>query len=286
MTIAYRNQTKPSGGRKTDAVLCTLALMLWGIMLPAQAAFQSGNPLDNVLIGRDNDNVAHPEIQPSPPPRDQSLNNDDILEGRGGDDILIGLLGDDVLRGGRGDDILIGDCGDTSQLPPDESGNPVVFDGEDIIYGNAGNDVSLWAPGDGRDVFIGGAGDRDAQVFGVIDLDEHFVPILTPVEGQHQLTGLPTANVTGSPGFCTLDRVTDPELGFEFLVRFFHRGQANEPDELRVTLRLIGVEQVFCTSQAGGAITFADLTQAEPEFVEITLDQVEAVNSTVARIIR
>jgi hypothetical protein len=53
-----------------------------------------------------------------------------------------------------------------------------------------------------------------------------------------------------------------------------------------VTIRLAEVEQVFCTSQAGGQITFADLTQADPQFVVVTLEEVEKLNQTVAQIIR
>ena len=46
------------------------------------------------------------------------------------------------------------------------------------------------------------------------------------------------------------------------------------------------VEQMFCTSEAGGAITFADLTDPNPEFVEVSLDEVAELNSLVRRIIR
>ena len=50
---------------------------------------------------------------------------------------------------------------------------------------------------------------------------------------------------------------------------------------LAVTVRQAEVEQVFCTSQAGGAVTFADLTLAELAFVEVPLDQVRTLNPTV-----
>ena len=93
----------------------------------------------------------------------------------------------------------------------------------DSIYGEDGNDVNIWAPGDDSDAFIGGRGIFDAQVFGVIDR-VNGVPTLTPVsEGKHKKTGVPTAEVTLSPGFCTLERVDDPAFGFSFLVRFFAR---------------------------------------------------------------
>jgi hypothetical protein len=72
-----------------------------------------------------------------------------------------------------------------------------------------------------------------------------------------------------APEFYTLERVADPELGFAFLVRFLVRSTG----VLAVTVRQAEVERVFYTSQANGAITFADLTVAEPVFVEVTLDQ-------------
>jgi hypothetical protein len=92
------------------------------------------------------------------------------------------------------------------------------------------------------------------------------------------------SNVTGSPGFCTLERIpAEPNsLGYDFLVRFFVRATGN----LAVTIRVEDTEQVFCTSQAGGAITFANLTQHEPQFVEVSLDQVRARNPDVRQIIR
>jgi hypothetical protein len=64
---------------------------------------------------------------------------------------------------------------------------------------------------------------------------------------------VPTANVSGQGGFCTVEAAPSGS-GYEFLVRFFARATGN----LAVTLRTRDVEQVFCTSVAGGAITFAD----------------------------
>ena len=43
-------------------------------------------------------------------------------------------------------------------------------------------------------------------VFGTIDRDAVTnVPIISPVDGRHAETGLPTANVTGQGGFCRLE---------------------------------------------------------------------------------
>lgn len=200
-----------------------------------------------------------------------SLNNTDVIDGAGGNDVIIGLLGSDVLRGGPGNDIIIGGT--------EQGGQP----NSDIMFGEEGNDISIWAPGDGSEAFVGGQG-TDAEVFGVIDKDADNIPILTEVEsGAFKRTGVPTAEVTNSPGFCTLEEVQDPALGFAFLVRFFVRATGN----LAVTVRLTDdVEQVFCTSAAGGAITFADLTAETPQFVEVSLAEVQQRNWVVSLIIR
>jgi hypothetical protein len=153
----------------------------------------------------------------------------------------------------------------------------------DIQIGESGNDTAIWAGGDGSDLFDGGPGSSDALVFGTIDRDAKNVPILSPVTGRHERTGLPTANVTGQGGFCRLERVDDPgSRGFEFLVRFFVRATGN----LAVTVRTRDVEQVFCTTEAGGNATFADLAAADPAFVPVTLGEVAELNKTVAKIIR
>jgi hypothetical protein len=46
------------------------------------------------------------------------------------------------------------------------------------------------------------------------------------------------------------------------------------------------VEQMFCTSQAGGQITYADLTQATPQLAIISIADALALNNTVGRMIR
>lgn len=237
----------------------------------AEAAEIVGSGRADVLIGTDDDNTDDPEIQPEGVVANQSLNNADTLVGRGGDDVLIGMLGSDVLLGGSGSDVLIGGIERGTQP------------NSDIQLGDEGNDTALWQGGDGSDSFDGGRGSRDALVFGAIDRDANDVPILSPVKGRHAKTGLPTANVTGQGGFCSLDVVQDPEArGFDFLVRFFSKANGN----LLVTVRTRDVEQVFCTAEESADVTFADLTDADPEFVVIDLDAVEDLNADVARMIR
>ncbi len=254
------------------------ALALSAITAPAYAGAQIGNGdgcfgRSEVLIGQDNDNDSNELIQPVAPPPNQSLNNADVLQGAGGCDVLIGLQGNDVLDGGAGGDILIGG---TEQFDPDGFGN------RDVMLGGTGNDTNIWAPGDGSDAFLGGGGIRDAQVFGLIDRNAANVPVLQSVFGKFKETGVPTANVTGSPGFCRLEAVADSDLGFDYLVRFFVRATGN----LAVTIRLKDVEQVFCTSEAGGQITFADLTAEYPQFVEVSKYEIQELNPTVDQIIR
>lgn len=274
---------RPRAGRwaRTALVALTAGLLVAdpaGFGPSAWANNESGGPGAQVLIGRDDDNVNNPDIQPldvpSPPGPNQSLNNTDILRGGPGNDILIGLLGSDVLDGGVGDDILIGGPeGGAGGGPPNS----------DVQFGGAGRDIAIWAPGDGSDAFIGGL-HRDALVMGLIDRDPADPagrrPLLSnPIPRFPH--GLPSVNLTGTNGSCTLERVDDPDLGYEFLVRFFGGTGA-----LAVTIRLAEVEQVFCSTSPAGGIVFADLTQPDPQFVPISADEVLDLNRDVARIIR
>jgi RTX calcium-binding nonapeptide repeat (4 copies) len=240
---------------------------------PIHAAQIVGTSRADVLIGTDDDNVDDDEIQPAGVVANQSLNDADALLGGPGDDILIGMLGSDVLLGGPGNDVIIGGIERGSTQP-----------NSDLQFGEFGNDIAVWAGGDGSDLFDGGLGRHDALVFGTIDRDSVTnVPILAPVVGRHAKTGLPTANVTEQGGFCTLEAVQDPAArGFEFLVRFFSKANGN----LLVTVRTRDVEEVFCTAEDAAAVTFADLTARKPEFVEIALDAVGNVDADVARMIR
>jgi hypothetical protein len=263
----------PEGDDMHSKIHIVTALAL-GLTLHApatQAAYLAGSGRSEILIGSDDDNQDDPEIQPEGVAANQSLNNADTLLGGAGDDILIGMRGSDVLLGGPGDDVIIGGIERGSQP------------NSDIQIGDTGNDIAIWQGGDGSDLFDGGPGRRDALVFGTIDSADNSVPTISPVEGRHAKTGLPTANVTGQNGFCTLEAVQDPTArGFQFLVRFFSKANGN----LLVTVRTRDVEQVFCTAQNAAAVTFADLTEPTPDFVEIALGDVRDLNPDVARMIR
>jgi hypothetical protein len=250
-------------------IMLTAALVAATLTAPVHAAIVQGTGRSEVLFGADDDNTDDPFIQPDEVAADQSLNNADLIIGDRGDDVLIGLLGSDTMLGGPGSDILVGGTEQGSQP------------NSDVQIGDSGNDVAIWAGGDGSDLFDGGSG-QDALVFGTID-KVNGIPIISPSSGRHRATGVPTANVTGQGGFCTLEPADDPAArGYEFLVRFFARATGN----LLVTVRTHDVEQVFCTSEAGGAITFADLTRPDPAFVEVSLADVRGLNPVVAESIR
>jgi len=265
-----RDMSQPyrSGSLIRGTIAAALAALLVGPGLAqvGEAANQVGGSDHEMLVGRDDDNVNNPDIQPipSPPGANQSLNNTDVQVGGRGNDILIGLQGNDVQIGDDGDDIFIGGPG------------------ADVQFGGRGNDISIWAPGDGSDAFIGGP-NRDALVVGLIDRDplNAALPLLSnPTNGYPH--GRPSVNVSGTNGFCTLERVDDPDLGYEFLTRFFVRSTG----VLAVTIRLSEVEHVFCPGLNPGEIVFADLTQDNPQFVAVTLDRVRRLNQNVAPLIR
>jgi hypothetical protein len=247
-----------------------MAITLGGALLAASAnaALIAGGDRSDLLLGADDDNTQNPVIQPEGA-SDQSLNNTDVILGKKGNDVLIGLLGNDVIRGGGGHDVIIGGT-EQGTLP-----------NSDIMFGDDGHDVNIWRGGDGSDVFIGGRG-VDALVMGAIDREANNVPKIVPATGRYENTGLPTADVTGQGGFCTLEDVRDEALGYDFLVRFFLKSTG----ALAVTIRVAEVEQVFCTSETAAAITFADLTEPDPAFSEVSLQDVAKLNATVGEIIR
>ena len=258
-------------------LLLTFLGTLVGPVSTTQAALIDDGNGPQLLIGRDDDRQDNVAIQGGAPANaNQSLNRTDVMVGGSGNDVMFGLNGNDVMDGGPGRDIIPGgpDGGPAPGGPPNS----------DIMFGGPGNDVNLWAPGDGSEAFIGGQG-RDALIFGATDRDT--VPDATTgvrlptlffgVPGFPQ--GIPTADVTGLTNFCTLE--ASPSPNYQFLVRF--RGAAGN---IIVTVRVSDVEQVFCSSQGGGSIAFADLTAPSPSFVVVSHQQVEALNPLVAAMIR
>jgi RTX calcium-binding nonapeptide repeat (4 copies) len=255
------------------ALSAGLIVAFLGVILspayPTQAALIDDGNGPQLLIGLDDDRQDNVAIQAGAG-ANQSLNRTDVLVGGSGNDVMFGLNGNDVMDGGPGRDIILGG--------PDGGGPP----NSDIMFGGPGNDVNLWAPGDGSEAFIGGQG-RDALIFGATDREEDADPttgvrlptLLPGVPGFPQ--GIPTADVSALSNFCTLEDSPSPE--YQYLVRF--RGAAGN---IIVTVRVSEVEQVFCSQ--GGAIAFADLTAPSPAFVVVSQQDVEALNSLVAAMIR
>jgi hypothetical protein len=250
-------------------IAIVLAIGMTLLIGSAKAALVEGTNHSDLLFGADDDNAQNPVIQPSSGAPNQSLNNADVMDGKQGDDVMIGLLGSDTMRGGPGDDVLVG--GTEQGTQPNS----------DVMFGDNGDDVNVWRGGDGSDAFIGGNG-VDALVMGAIDRDASNVPVIARASGRYSNTGLPTADVTGQNGFCTLEDVRGQDLGYDFLVRFFLKPTG----ALAVTIRVASTEQVFCTSQTSAAITFADLRAASPAFVEVSHDEAADLNDTVGQIIR
>ena len=243
---------------------------------PTQAALVEGNKQPQLLIGRDDDRKDNVAVQ-SDAATDQSLSRTDVLDGGPGNDVMFGLNGNDVMDGGPGQDIILGgpDGGPAPGGPPNS----------DIMFGGPGDDVNLWAPGDGSEAFIGGSG-LDAIIFGATDREAVADPstnvrlprLLPGAAGFPQ--GIPTADVSGLANFCTLER--SPLPGYDYLIRFRGRAAGN----IIVTVRVTGVEQVFCTDQGGNAIAFANLKDPSPAFDFVSHQDVETLNSLVGAMIR
>src|SRR5688500_9278107 len=264
-----------SGHFSVSAAALTVAVA-GGLFTTAHATDNATSQRPQLLIGLDDDRQDNPAVQAGAV-NNQSLNRTDILIGGPANDVMFGLNGNDVMEGREGRDIILG--GPDGGTPPGGPPN------SDIMFGGPGNDVNLWGPGDGSEAFIGGGGLRDALVFGATDRDttpdpetDFLLPtLLFGIPGFPQ--GIPTANVTGVTAFCTIEASPLPE--YEFLVRFL-----GVTGNLIVTVRVSGVEQVFCSGQGGGAITFADLTVPYPSFVVVSHQEVGELNSLVGRMIR
>lgn len=250
------------------------------VTLAATALALSGLP--SLLVGSDLNTTANTFVQPQDPALagggiDQSLRSGDVLQGDLGaslDDVLIGRIGVDVLLGGVGDDVLVGGT---------EHGNP---ENRDRAFGGPGNDVFLWAPGDGSDFFDGGEG-IDTVALGLIGELEGGQLVFRASGNQlpgdvfiDPATGRPLMSVTTTNGFCeVLDASSSATAAAELaaldlthLVRFFVRtvnqafqaGTQNTDNGLRVTIHMRNVEVVVCASPAGGAIEAWNLTVSPP----------------------
>jgi hypothetical protein len=228
------------------AVVATLAVTLQ----PAGAALQVGGTFArNVLVGADNDNATNTFIQPANVAAKQHLDNTDVLLGGQRGDLLIGMKGSDVIESGASSDILVGGV---------ERG---VAPNSDVLSSGSGNDINIWAPGDGSDLYLGGSG-WDTHISAPLVLDGERVALFHA--GNRQV---PHVSIDSKPQFtCTVERVpAELGLGFGYITRFFANGN------LAVTIRLEDVEQVLCPSPNAGKVQVARLVGANTTFVERSL---------------
>ena len=241
-----------------------------------------------VLIGQDADSTADPVIQPPDAGAgvgDQSLRKSDQILGGSNDDVLVGRLGPDVLIGNDGDDVIVGG------LERGGATDAAAFPNFDFAFGGQGDDIFIWAPGDGSDAFDGGEpprfttrtvtrtvrrNGRNTRVTRTVRVrspadDDVLVigtaAILAADKSQPQLFPsrfgrLPKVDVSGRAPV----GATPPEgvikgfcqvvpapagLGYQFLVRFSGRAFR----VLQVTMRVKNVERVLCrTDGAADAI--------------------------------
>ncbi|MGL5818904.1 MAG: hypothetical protein ACRCYR_15150 [Phycicoccus sp.] len=249
--------TTRKAGLTAAALLSTAALAAATVAAApgASAALEPGSPRNDVTLGLDNDDADNPFVQPPGVVAKQHMEGTDVLLGRAGEDLLVGNEGDDTLLGGRGGDILVG--GPETALP-----------NSDVLVGEEGNDVNVWAPGDGSDAFLGQEG-FDTMVF---------APFQTNDDGSLKLEKrfdrtIPRVKIDALPQFdCTIVPVPDSErLGAQFLVRFNVRGTPV------VTVRQKDVEEVYCPSPEAGFALVADLTDPHPVFEPEALDEVPGV---------
>jgi hypothetical protein len=219
----------------------------------------------DVTFGADNDNAANAFIQPPGVAAKQHMDNTDVLFGRGNDDLLVGRLGGDTILGGGADDILVG--------------GPEAFQApnSDVLVGERGDDINIWAPGDGSDAFIGNE-HRDTMIFAPFETKADGSLLLTRHEGRK----IPRVAIDEQPAFsCTIVPVpASQKLGFQFLVRFNVNGTP------AVTVRQKDVEKVFCPSAAADKAKVANLTAANPSFHNISLDRVHGTVGAILAPVR
>ncbi len=239
-----------------------------------------------VLIGPDADATSDPVIQPPDAGAgvgDQSLRKGDQIFGGRNDDVLVGRLGPDLLVGNDGDDALVGGL--------ERGSDAGAFPNFDVAFGGQGDDVFVWAPGDGSDAFDGGEPPRfttetvtrvvrregrrvrvtrTRRVRSPADDDVLIIgtaAILAADKSQPQLVpsrfgSVPKVDVSGRAptGVTPPEGVikgfcqvvpAPPGLGYPFLVRFFGRATG----ALQVTMRVKGVERVLCRTNPADAIT-------------------------------
>lgn len=218
---------------------------------------------------------------------DQSLQFGDVFYGTSYDDVIIGGLGIDVLWGNEGDDIIIGGTEDFNPRNRDRG------------FGGEGNDVFVWAPGDGNDFFDGGE-DIDVLILGLVgenrssagnETDGPFFEVSTDqsFDGVYlDENDLPLVDVANGPGFCEIieqdesNRDALSALKIDHLVQFILREKRSnfldsletdtplEDDGLRIAMHLNNVEFLVCGGTEAGTAKVFDLSRVPAEEVDLS----------------
>jgi Ca2+-binding RTX toxin-like protein len=239
--------------RRAAAAVLAAAALVTGTAAVSSGLAAPGTPGKDVHFGGDEDNADNPFIQPPGVTAKQHMDNTDLLFGRENQDLLVGLLGGDTLLGGEAGDILIGG--------PEKASTP----NSDVLVGEEGKDINIWAPGDGSDAFAGNEG-TDTMIFAPFVEDSNGDLLLTRSNGRK----IPHVDIDDQDAFsCTIVAVPPSmKLGFQFLIRFNVNGNPV------VTVRQKDVEKVFCPSPEVGKAAFANLTAAHPTFRDVRLSNV------------
>ena len=261
----------------------------------------------DILIGKDiNSNVGPNETinvlysanRGSNGGGDQSQQLGDMLYGTDSDDIIIGGLGIDIIWGKAGDDVLIGGTEDFNPLNRDRA------------FGGEGEDIFIWAPGDGNDAFDGGHG-IDVVMLGLVGENKNaqnetegapFFAVSPPGSaGAGDFDGIyldsneqPLVSIEAAPGFCDIveQDETNSEalqaLEIDHLVRFILRGNRSSflasqetdtplsDDGLRIALHLKNVEFLVCGGVEAGTRKVFDLSVTPAVEVDSSLLPVKA----------
>ena len=232
-----------------------------------------------IVEGTDLNRKTFPDLSLNPAvpsASNQSLRAGDVLTAEPDiDSVIIGGLGVDVLVGNSGNDIMIGG---TEDFNSNVDGDDKDADNRDRAFGYQGDDVFIWAPGDGSDFFDGGDG-VDVLILGKLGekTDSNgttdgapFFNVNPPgTTGSQDFDGIfldeankPIVSVSTSPGFCSLLESANYSeefslLNIDHIVRFsltdianaFDAGEKTNDDGLRVAVTIKNVEFLVCTSR-------------------------------------
>ena len=263
-----RNPISPQQHRTSRRVrgIAALAVLAAGATvtttLAADAVMAPGTRGNDVTFGADNDNADNPFIQPPGVTAKQHMDNTDVLFGRAGRDLLVGRLGGDTVVAGPGNDVLVG--GPEAFAAPNS----------DVLLGEEGNDINIWAPGDGSDAFAGDKG-HDTMVFAPFVLDGDDLT-LRRHRGRQGPGGRHRRQRSVLAARSCRSRRRE-KLGAQFLVRFLVNGVP------AVTVRQKDVEKVVCPSPREGRAKVARLAGPHPTFHEVHVNRLRGALGVITR---